>query len=206
MMHTTDVRGLFGPIVGEVAGTSMGARYSTLGEVARATDAELLALPGMGPRSVRAVRAVWAIRDGIREEAVAEAPLLDNPGAVADLLRDGEDVRETERMQVLMVTVRRRLIRVHTVADGLLDQILVHAREVFRPAITANAHAIILAHNHPSGDPTPSEPDIRVTRELIRAGRLLKIEVLDHVILGRRSAGCPSGYVSMMQLGLLPAT
>jgi DNA repair protein RadC len=83
----------------------------------------------------------------------------------------------------------------------LLDQILVHAREVFRPAIAAGAHAIILAHNHPSGDPAPSEADIRVTRDLIRAGHLLKIEVLDHLIIGRRSLERPRDFVSLRELG-----
>jgi DNA repair protein RadC len=67
---------------------------------------------------------------------------------------------------------------------GILDSVLVHAREVFRVAIVASAHAVILAHNHPAGDPTPSEADIRTTRDLIRAGQLLKIEVLDHIIIG----------------------
>ena len=70
------------------------------------------------------------------------------------------------------------------VAHGTLDTILVHPREVFRAAITANAAVIVLAHNHPSGEATPSEADIKVTRDLIRAGQLLKIEVLDHVIVG----------------------
>ncbi len=70
------------------------------------------------------------------------------------------------------------------VSTGTLDTLLVHAREVFRAAIVAAASAVVLMHNHPSGEPEPSEADIRVTRDLIRAGQLLKIEVLDHVIVG----------------------
>ena len=70
------------------------------------------------------------------------------------------------------------------VAHGTLDTILVHPREVFRAAITAGAAAVVLAHNHPSGEATPSEADIKVTRDLIRAGQLLKIDVVDHVIIG----------------------
>jgi DNA repair protein RadC len=72
---------------------------------------------------------------------------------------------------------------------------LVHAREVFRPAIVAAAHAIVVMHNHPGGDPTPSEADIRITRDLIRAGQLLRIEVLDHVIV------TPSRHASLRELG-----
>jgi len=77
----------------------------------------------------------------------------------------------------------------------------VHPREVFRQAIIANAAAILLVHNHPSGDPTPSEADIKVTRDLIRAGQLLKIDVLDHVIIGRATPGRAKDYCSLRELG-----
>ncbi len=91
---------------------------------------------------------------------------------------------EVETMVVLHLNTRRRVKGHHVVATGTLDTLLVHGREVFRAAIIASSAAVILMHNHPSGDPTPSEADIRVTRDLIRAGQLLKIEVLDHVIVG----------------------
>ncbi len=91
---------------------------------------------------------------------------------------------DVESLYVLMLNTRRR-VKGHTlVTMGTLDTLLVHPREVFRAAITTNASAVIIMHNHPSGDPTPSEADIKVTRDLIRAGTLLKIEVLDHVIVG----------------------
>jgi DNA repair protein RadC len=77
----------------------------------------------------------------------------------------------------------------------------VHPREVFKAAIAANAAAIIIAHNHPSGDPTPSDADIKVTRDLIRAGQLLKIDVLDHVILGHATATRSKDWVSLRELG-----
>jgi DNA repair protein RadC len=79
--------------------------------------------------------------------------------------------------------------------------LLVHPREVFQPAIAASAAAVVLTHNHPSGDPTPSEADVKVTRDLIRAGQLLKIDVLDHVILGRASEQRPKDWVSLRELG-----
>jgi DNA repair protein RadC len=93
------------------------------------------------------------------------------------------------------------LIDVKAISQGTLDTLLVHPREVFKPAISAGAAAIVLAHNHPSGDPTPSEADIKVTRDLIRAGQLLKIEVLDHVILGRATPERDRDYVSLRELG-----
>jgi len=106
-----------------------------------------------------------------------------------------------ETFQIILLNTRRRLIRVEEIADGTLDTILVHPREVFKVAIAANAAAVVLVHNHPSGDPTPSEADIKVTRDLIRAGQLLKIEVLDHVITGRATAERPKDYASLRELG-----
>ena len=91
------------------------------------------------------------------------------------------------------------------VSNGTLDTILVHAREVFRPAIVANASAIILIHNHPSGEHSPSEADIKITRDLIRAGQLLKIDVLDHIICVRQQDTDPAKvsrpYCSLRELG-----
>ena len=106
-----------------------------------------------------------------------------------------------EAFVVLVLNSRRRIIGHNLVALGSLDTITVHPREVFRPAIVAAGSAIILMHNHPSGDPTPSEADTRVTRDLLRAGQLLKIEVLDHVIVGQRIQPESRPYVSMRELG-----
>jgi len=91
---------------------------------------------------------------------------------------------ECECFVVLLLNTRRRVKGHQVVSIGTMDTLLVHPREVFRLAIMTAASAIILMHNHPSGDATPSEADIKVTRDLIRAGQLLKIEVLDHVIVG----------------------
>lgn len=130
-----------------------------------------------------------------------ESPVLDEPEAAVRLLREENRLRDVETFQVLLLNTRRRLIRVVEISQGLLDTLLVHPREVFKPAIVANAAAVILAHNHPSGDPTPSEADITVTRDLIRAGQLLKIDVLDHVILGHATAERAKDYVSLRELG-----
>lgn len=104
---------------------------------------------------------------------------------------------DCECLAVLLLNTRRRVKGHQLLTMGTMDSLLVHPREVFRGAIAAAAAALVLAHNHPSGDPTPSEADIKVTRDLIRAGQLLKIEVLDHVILG---AG---RHLSLRALGYL---
>ena len=105
---------------------------------------------------------------------------------------------ECECLVCLMLNTRRRVRGHHLVSIGTLDTILVHSREVFRAAIIAGASAVLLLHNHPSGDATPSTGDIQVTRELMRAGQLLKIEVLDHVIVGSQGQ-----HASLRQLGYL---
>ena len=102
---------------------------------------------------------------------------------------------ECECLVVLILNTRRRIKGHYLVSVGTMDTILCHAREVFRLAIMASASAIVIAHNHPSGDPTPSDADIKITRDLIRAGQLLKIEVLDHIVMGHNHTSLRSlGY------------
>lgn len=108
---------------------------------------------------------------------------------------------DVETMVVVLVNTRRRIQGHHLVATGTLDTILVHAREVFRIAVICAAAAVVLMHNHPSGDATPSEGDIKVTRDLIRAGQWLKIDVLDHVVMGRQFGEGGRDYVSLRELG-----
>ena len=102
---------------------------------------------------------------------------------------------ECECFTVLLLNTRRRIKAHHLVSVGTHDTLLVHPLQVFRLAIMTSAAALVLVHNHPSGDPAPSEADIKVTRDLIRAGQLLKIEVLDHVVLGNPR------HVSLRELG-----
>lgn len=102
---------------------------------------------------------------------------------------------EVECFVVLLLNTRRRVKGHALISTGTLDTLLVHPREVFRPAIVAAAAAIVIMHNHPSGESTPSEADIKVTRDLIRAGQLLRIEVLDHVVVGA------ARHTSLRELG-----
>jgi DNA repair protein RadC len=104
---------------------------------------------------------------------------------------------ECECLMVLILNTRRKVKGHYLVSTGTMDTILVHPREVFRLAIIASASAIVLMHNHPSGDSSPSEADIKITRDLIRGGQLIKIDVLDHVIMG---AGNPN-HTSLRSLG-----
>ncbi len=176
-------------------------KFGTLQSLAQASVQDLQKVKGIGRDKAVTLVAAFALARKMAGELQYESPVLDNPENVVRLLREQSLTKNVETLQVLLLNTRRKLIRVEEVSDGTLDTILVHSREVFRSAIAANAAAIVLAHNHPSGDPTPSETDIKVTRELIRAGQLLKIEVLDHIIIGRATAERAKDYSSLRELG-----
>ena len=177
------------------------ARFQTLGNLARANLDELRQVKGIGRDKAIALKAAFTLAKRMAAELRRESPTLDSPERVADLLREDNRFFDVEHLQILLLNTRKKLIRVERISQGTLDSILVHPREVFKSAITANAAAVVLAHNHPSGDPTPSEQDIKVTRDLIRAGQLLKIDVIDHVIMGKATEGRARDYVSLRELG-----
>jgi len=187
--------------VTELAASLLRTFEHSLSRIARASPEELRQIPGIGADKAATLKAAFELARRMSRETLGEAALLDTPERVADFLREEFRQLEVETFHLLMVNTRRRLIASERLSQGTLDTLLVHPRDVFRRAITANAAAVLLAHNHPSGDPTPSEADIRVTRDLIRAGQLLKIEVLDHIILGRRTVERPRDYVSLRELG-----
>jgi DNA repair protein RadC len=140
---------------------------------------------------------VVALRDCPLPEGMQ---LCDTPERAADYWRQNVTQHpaftpDVECLVVLLVNTRRRVKGHALISTGTLDTLLVHPREVFRPAIVAAAAALVVMHNHPSGESTPSESDIKLTRDLIRAGQLLKIEVLDHVIIGANR------HTSLRELG-----
>lgn len=104
---------------------------------------------------------------------------------------------ESENFKVIYLNTRKRVLKEKTLFVGTLDESVVHPREIFKVALEEGAAGIVLVHNHPSGDPTPSDDDVRVTKELIEAGKILGVDVLDHVIIGR------NGYWSIMENGLI---
>jgi len=186
-----------------VLGQSLHRHFGSLASLSRASHGELARFRGVGPGKAAILMAALELGRRVSREAIGSAPVLDTPARIAALLADTASGWKAERMVVLLLNTRCRLIRMETVTEGLVDQVLVHPREIFRPAITSGAHSIVLVHNHPSGDPSPSEADIRITREILRAGMLLRIEVLDHVILGRPSEPWAKGYSSLRELGHL---
>jgi len=182
-------------------GKELVQKYGSLVSLAQASLDDLQTIKGIGPDKAVTLAAAFELARKMAEELRTESAVLDTPEAVANLVREQNRLRQVETFQILMVNTRRRLIRLEETTQGTLDTLLVHPREVFKPAIAANAAAIVLVHNHPSGDPSPSEADIKVTRDLIRAGQLLKIEVLDHIIIGRATPERQKDYASLRELG-----
>jgi DNA repair protein RadC len=182
-------------------GRALIARFETLDRLSRATLDELCQVKGIGRDKAVGLVAAISLARRMAQEIVKELPLVDTPERVAELLREENRQYQAEQFQILLLNTRRRLLRLERLSQGTQDTILVRTAEVFRSAILANAAAIVVVHNHPSGDPTPSEADIKVTRDLIRAGQLLKIDVLDHVILGRRTEERIKDYASLKELG-----
>ena len=135
----------------------------------------------------------------VREPGVklAERPQIRVAAEAAPLLAQYIGETDREVFAVALLTIRRRVLGLHTVSVGCLTSSLVHPREVFKPAILAGSAALLLAHNHPSGDPEPSAEDIALTRRLMAAGHLLGIEVLDHLILGEAGR-----FVSLRERGV----
>jgi DNA repair protein RadC len=174
---------------------------NSLNALALATVDELKQVPGIGRDKAVTLVAAFALARRMEQERRADSPVLDNPATVVSFMRESNRLKNVEEFQVLLLNTRKRLIRVEKISEGTLDTILVHPREVFRAAIGANAAGVVLVHNHPSGDPAPSEADIKVTRDLIRAGQLLKIEVVDHVIIGRATTERAKDYASLRELG-----
>jgi DNA repair protein RadC len=176
-------------------------QFASLDSLSRASLDELQQVKGIGRDKAIALQSAFTLARRMAREIQGDSPLLDTPGRVASLLREENRLYQVEQFQVVLLNTRRRLIRVERLSQGTLDTLLVHPRDVFRIAIAANASAVVLVHNHPSGDPSPSEADVRVTRELIRAGQLLKIEVIDHIIFGRSSEERVQDFVSLRELG-----
>ncbi len=176
-------------------------KFGTLQLLAQASILDLQKVRGIGRDKAVTLVAAFALARKMAGELQAESPVLDHPENVVRLLREANLAKNVETLQVLLLNTRHKLIRVEEISDGTLDTILVHPREVFKSAISANAAAIVLVHNHPSGDPTPSDADIKVTRDLIRAGQLLKIEVIDHIIIGRATTERAKDYSSLRELG-----
>ena len=196
---------LLSALAGKPAAEALLGQFGGLTSLAQASFDELQSVKGIGKSKAAAIKSAFLLAQRLARESYTESPVLDTPERVADFLREPNRIYTVEMFQVVLLNTRRRLIAVQNLSQGTLDTLLIDPRLVFAPAILKRASAVVLVHNHPSGNPEPSEADIKVTRDLVRAGQLLKIEVLDHVILGRRTEERPKDFISLREAGFLYA-
>lgn len=172
------------------------ARAGSLRRLATRSGGELAAL-GLGPVQVVRLQAVFALSARLMGERLVPGAVFANPRQIFNhyhaVLRD----RKREMFLVVLLDARHRILREEIVSEGSLTSSIVHPREVFMPAVRESAGAVVFVHNHPSGDPSPSDEDVAVTRRLVHASELLGIRVLDHVIVG------DGRYASFKEAGLL---
>jgi DNA repair protein RadC len=154
-------------------------------------------VPGMGDTSVAAIKIVQATALRMLRNDVAERPVLGSWQALLDYLRADMAYLHVERVRVLHHNSRNMLIRDENMGDGSIDQAAIYTREVIKRAMELGSAALILVHNHPSGDPSPSKQDIEITRQIVEAGKRLGISVHDHIIIGAQ------GHSSLRAQGLL---
>lgn len=156
----------------------------TVRELSQMTVEEIETFPGIGrPKAVR-LTAVFELARRLATLLPEEKPIIKSPDEVAALVMAEMRYLNQEKFRVLLLSTQYHVIGIETVSVGTLNFSLTHPREVFRNAIKKSAHSIILVHNHPSGNPTPSRDDIEITNQLIKAGEIIGIKVLDHVIIG----------------------
>jgi DNA repair protein RadC len=161
-------------------------------------DAEVLRrFPGMGDSSAAALKIAHGAAIRLLREQAVERPILSNWQALLDYLRADMAHHAIERVRVLHLNTKNMLIRDELMSEGSVDEAALYVREVIRRALTLGSSALILVHNHPSGDPSPSRADIDITRNVQEAGRRLGIAVHDHIIMGRE------GHKSLRAMGVL---
>jgi len=170
---------------------------SNLRELGNADIAELTAIKGMGLAKAAGVKAAFALASRYQARKLERFDRFTSPRQVFDYFHHEFRDSRKEYFLALLLDGKNRIIRRVQVSEGSLNQSIVHPREVFSPAVKESAAALILVHNHPTGDPAPSGEDIAVTRRLRDAGELMGIKVLDHIIVG------DGEYVSFVERGLL---
>lgn len=162
----------------------------------RASFEELCAQHGMGVAKAAQLKAALELAHRLSLETNNERSSIHSPADAAALLQFPMSALEQEELRVLLLDTRNRVLQMETVYRGSVNSSQVRVGELFKAAIRRNATAIVVAHNHPSGDPTPSPDDVAVTRAMVQAGKLLDVDVLDHLIIGM------GRFVSMKERGL----
>ncbi len=172
-------------------------RFGNVKAISRATLEELSQIKGIGIAKAAQIKACFELAKRENLEADEENFDIKNPEAVFKLISSSIKDKAKEHFKLILLNSRNKKIGISTISIGTLTTSLVHPREVFKDAITHSAASVVLAHNHPSGDPEPSEDDLKITKKLVESGKILGIEVIDHIIIGKNN------FYSFREKGLI---
>ncbi len=172
-------------------------KFGNIKAISEATIEELSQIKGIGFAKAAQIKACFEL--GKRQDLEPEIKDFDikDPQSVVKAIRASIKDKAKEHFKLILLNTRNKIIGISTVSIGSLNASIVHPREVFKDAIMHNAYSVVLAHNHPSGDPEPSEDDLTITKRLTEAGKILGIEVIDHIIITK------TGFFSFKEKGLL---
>ena len=170
------------------------AKYGGLEGISKASFQELASIHGMGDAKTAQLKSALELSKRLMASSGDARPEVHSPEAVVNLLGAEMSLLEQEQFRVVALNIKNQVINISTVYKGNVNSAVVRASEVFQDAVRSNCPSVILVHNHPSGDPSPSPDDIAVTKQLVAAGELLDITVLDHIVIGQSSYG---SYTSM---------
>jgi DNA repair protein RadC len=172
--------------------------FKGLSGLHRAPFEELCNQHGIGAAKAAQIKAAIELGRRMSREPFEERPTINSPADAAELVAYEMSALEQEHLSVILLDTRNRVLDIVEVYKGSVNSSQVHVGELFKPAIRRNAAALIVVHNHPSGDPTPSPDDVAVTRAIIQAGKLLDVDVLDHMVIGQGQGK----WVSLKERGL----
>ncbi len=175
--------------------------YGSLTELSRCNVDELAKIRGIGFAKAVQLVAAFGLGQRLARETLSRQK-IDSPELVVELVGREMRMLRTESLQVILLDTRYHLIRVEKVSSGSVNESIAHPRDVFHPAVVSSAYAVIVVHNHPSGDASPSQADHSLTRRLAEAAELLQIKLLDHIIIGAPANG-NAGYFSFKEAGVL---
>ena len=173
------------------------AKFVSLRGLSDATIDELTSVHGVGLAKAAEIKAALELARRLQIEAVDERPAIESPADAARVLAGHLNDASDERLVVVLLDTRHRVLRVRQVAQGAVNAVNARMADLFQEAVRIGCTALLLAHNHPSGDPTPSPQDVALTRRAAEAGNLLGIKVLDHIVVGRGAGG----FVSLRESG-----
>jgi len=177
-------------------GSRLLAQFHGLAGIARASFGDLCAMHGLGVAKAAQIKASLELGKRLMVSSPEERPQVKSPADVANLLMLEMGFLEQEHLRVVLLDTKNHVLAIPTIYIGSLNTSVLRVGELFREAVRANCAAVIVVHNHPSGDPTPSPEDVSITRQIVEAGKLLDVDVLDHLIIGQQR------YVSLKERGL----